>query len=206
MKINSDKNSINQEISRELKLPQNHTLISCFLRPSPNVHCTHTDPSDTVGLVGQYFFPIIFAAPIWTKCFALTGAFQGGRRDQSHALMIKNITCVCDSALDIICLHATTQVFFDLGTFPTSWLCCSFFVRAWNEWDESMLLLTGATPFRLPSTFFVVRRFLEGVESRGVADVKPPGSNHSRVVESIELVHKTNQIQSSGPPTSRLNY
>lgn len=90
-----------------------------------------------------------------SNAFFTAGAFQRGRRDQSHAAMIKNII-PCASAtvtLNIICLHANTQVFFDFSSTLSEWLCYSFFVTVWNKRDESAILLTGATLSRLPSTF-----------------------------------------------------
>ncbi len=50
-----------------------------------------------------------------SNSFSTAGGFQGGRRDQFCAVMIKNII-PCASATvspNIICLHANTQVFFD---------------------------------------------------------------------------------------------
>lgn len=65
----------------------------------------------------------------------------------------------------------------------------------WIRWKHVNRSILIQTPFKLVKA-----------DSCGEPDVKPPGSNHSRVLQSIEFVNKTNQTQSSGPPTRKLNY
>lgn len=81
------------------------------------------------------------------------GAFSG--KSQSHALMIKNIK-LSAAALNIICLHGSTQVSFDFSA--TARVCPSSLCDSLkHKWDESKVSVNKSTLIQTSFTFLIVR-------------------------------------------------
>lgn len=86
---------------------------------------------------------------------ALSEAGASSGKSQSHALMIKNIK-LSAAALNIICLHGSSQVSFDFSAtarVSPSPLCDSLK----HEWDESKVSVNKSSLIQTSFTFLIVR-------------------------------------------------
>lgn len=130
-----------------------------FLGPVP-MSSPQAEPSDAVQVIltvkntacdlGQYICSCTLNQTLSLQQVLLREAAYFSRMQWFTTL---SHVCLWQLPPNIVCLHASTQVFFDFSTMPLVWLCCAFF----------LLLLTGA---RLPLTFSLWDIFSEGWKSQ----------------------------------------